>query len=142
MTMHLAKGLSTISTKKPKPQKLTKAKRQKLEEDLRLLNKSLKQQGRHSERMTFDQYLDYVFGKSLKSVKNSQSKPLKSVEPYRRGSTAHIPSRDSGCGVAPKVENPKYTGTLVKGIATMHKSNAVPIIDEQQAKDIAAMRRN
>lgn len=34
-----------------------------------------------------------------------------------------------------------YTGTLVKGIATMHKSNAVPVIDEEQMKDISRMRR-
>ena len=34
-----------------------------------------------------------------------------------------------------------YTGTLVKGIGTMHKSNAVPVIDEQQMKDLASMRR-
>ena len=40
-----------------------------------------------------------------------------------------------------KKENPKYTGTLVKGIATMHKSNAVPIINQKQAEDIAKMRR-
>ena len=40
------------------------------------------------------------------------------------------------------VEKKTYTGTLVKGIATMHKSNAVPIIDQEQATDIANMRRN
>ena len=38
-------------------------------------------------------------------------------------------------------EKKEYTGTLVKGIGTMHKSNAVPIIDEQQMKDLASMRR-
>ena len=38
-------------------------------------------------------------------------------------------------------ENPKYTGTLVKGIATMHKSNAVPVINQKEAEDIAKMRR-
>jgi hypothetical protein len=38
-------------------------------------------------------------------------------------------------------ETMKYTGTLVKGIATMHKSNAVPVIDEEQMKDISRMRR-
>lgn len=38
-------------------------------------------------------------------------------------------------------ETLKYTGTLVKGIATMHKSNAVPVIDEEQMKDISRMRR-
>jgi hypothetical protein len=40
-----------------------------------------------------------------------------------------------------KREPLKYTGTLVKGIATMHKSNAVPVIDEEQMKDISRMRR-
>lgn len=35
-----------------------------------------------------------------------------------------------------------YTGTLVKGIGTMHKSNAVPIISQEEAIDIATMRRN
>lgn len=63
-------------------------------------------------------------------------------EPYRR-QTAHHPSLmttggDYSCTKpAPKV----YTGTLIKGIATMHKSNAVPVINDQEAKDIATMRR-
>ena len=38
---------------------------------------------------------------------------------------------------APKV----YTGTKIKGIGTMHKSNAVPIFTDDEAKDIANMRR-
>lgn len=45
-------------------------------------------------------------------------------------------------GVMPtKIESPKYTGTLVKGISTMHKSNAVPILSESEAKEHASMRR-
>lgn len=36
----------------------------------------------------------------------------------------------------------RYTGTFVKGIATMHKSNAVPIIDQSQATEISQMRRS
>jgi hypothetical protein len=54
--------------------------------------------------------------------------------------TAHIPSRDTGGNAAlaaPKV----YTGTKVKGIATMHKSNAVPVFSDEQAVDISRMRR-
>ena len=140
--MSLARGLTTISTKKPKQKKLTKAKEQQLREEHRLFNKNLKAQGRHSERLNFEEYVSYVFGKPQKSVKDRKFEPLKSVAPYRRGSTDHIPSRDVGFGIAAKVESIKYTGTLVKGIATMHKSNAVPIIDEQQAKEIATMRRN
>jgi len=47
------------------------------------------------------------------------------------------PAADS-CSKPTRTE---YTGTLVKGIATMHKSNAVPIINDQEAKDISNMRR-
>lgn len=52
-------------------------------------------------------------------------------------SVSAAPSADS-CS---KPTRTKYTGTLVKGIATMHKSNAVPIINDQEAKDISNMRR-
>jgi len=52
------------------------------------------------------------------------------------------PSRDDGTvGATPRKERQQYTGTLVKGIGTMHKSNAVPVIDEEQMKDLARMRR-
>ena len=47
----------------------------------------------------------------------------------------------SQSGDTARKENMKYTGTLVKGIATMHKSNAVPVINQQEAEDIAKMRR-
>ena len=62
------------------------------------------------------------------------------AEPYRR-ETPNYPSCSSTTGVAARVEPPRYTGTLVKGIGTMHKSNAIPIIDEEQMKDLASMRR-
>jgi len=75
----------------------------------------------------------------LKKVKQDFT-PLKTSEPYRR-ETPDIPSRDSICGFAPKKETQKYTGTLIKGIATMHKSNAVPVLNDQDAKDISSMRR-
>ena len=53
---------------------------------------------------------------------------------------ARIPSRDTG-GNATMQPAKVYTGTKVKGIATMHKSNAVPIFSDEEAIDIARMRR-
>lgn len=50
-------------------------------------------------------------------------------------------SVDIRSGVCAKEEAKTYTGTLVKGISTLHKSNAVPIISETEAKDHANMRR-
>jgi hypothetical protein len=60
--------------------------------------------------------------------------------PEGRNTTAHIKSRDTG-GNAVLKPSPVYTGTKVKGIATMHKSNAVPVFSDEEAVDISRMRR-
>ena len=57
-----------------------------------------------------------------------------------RAGTAHIPSRDTG-GNATLAPAKVYTGTKVKGIATMHKSNAVPVFSDEEAVEISRMRR-
>jgi hypothetical protein len=61
--------------------------------------------------------------------------------PEGRNTTAHIPSRDTGAGNAVLKPAKVYTGTKVVGIATMHKSNAVPVFSDEEAKDISKMRR-
>ena len=58
-----------------------------------------------------------------------------------RRETPRIPSlpfTGAPCSLNP---SPVYTGSLIKGIGTMHKSNAVPIFSDQEAIDIATMRR-
>lgn len=60
---------------------------------------------------------------------------------YIRDTGPKLPSRGDGMGVAVKKEAPVYTGTKIKGIGTMHKSNAVPIFTDDEAKDISSMRR-
>tara|TARA_R100001594_G_scaffold1044_2_gene4283 strand:- start:3026 stop:3388 length:363 start_codon:yes stop_codon:yes gene_type:complete len=41
-----------------------------------------------------------------------------------------------------KKESKVYTGTEIIGIATMHKSNAIPVRGKKQAEEISKMRRN
>jgi hypothetical protein len=60
---------------------------------------------------------------------------------YRGADAPRIPSRDTGLGNAVLAPAKVYTGTKVKGIATMHKSNAVPVFSDQEAIDISNMRR-
>ena len=74
------------------------------------------------------------------TIRKSRFVPLNRGDNYRR-ETREYPSCPDTTGVAAKVEAPRYTGTLVKGIGTMHKSNAIPVIDEEQMKDLARMRR-
>lgn len=62
---------------------------------------------------------------------------------YRRDTGPRIPSLNGGQDMSPATLKPApvYTGTKIKGIGTMHKSNAVPIFSDEEAQDIARMRR-
>jgi hypothetical protein len=60
--------------------------------------------------------------------------------PEGRNTTSHLKSVNTG-GNALLKPSPIYTGTKVKGIATMHKSNAVPVFSDEEAIDISKMRR-
>ena len=75
-------------------------------------------------------------GLSAPSLSTSYSLTI----PEGRNTTAHIKSVDTG-GNAVLKPSPVYTGTKVKGIATMHKSNAVPVFSDEEAQDISKMRR-
>ena len=56
--------------------------------------------------------------------------------------TPYIASRDTGHSGAVRTKDiPRYTGTKILGIGTMHKSNAVPVFSDEEAHDIATMRR-
>ena len=63
--------------------------------------------------------------------------------PIGRTNTHHIKSLDTGhSGPVSSKPAPKYTGTKILGIGTMHKSNAVPVFSDEEARDISTMRRN
>ena len=61
---------------------------------------------------------------------------------YRGADEQKNPSKDP-MDMAPctKKDAPVYTGTAMKGIGTMHKSNSVPIFSDEEAVAIAKMRR-
>ena len=61
--------------------------------------------------------------------------------PVGRTNTHHIKSLGTNNGVAAMPPAKVYTGTKIKGIGTMHKSNAVPIFSDEEAVAISQMRR-
>ena len=60
--------------------------------------------------------------------------------PVGRTTSNNIPSRVTAGGSTAPVHK-VYTGNKILGIGTMHKSNAVPIFSDEEAQDIARMRR-
>lgn len=148
MTMHLVRGMSSLNTKKNKKRKLTLSKITKFQEEMFAHNKALRRKGLHDLQMDLQEYIDYCYGewkpKAQKSAANHDFKPQKSVETYRR-STPDYPSADptkfDPCTVK---ESKQYTGERqLLGIATMHKSNMVPVFADkkEEAVEIARMRR-
>lgn len=145
MTMHLIQGVNTSNTRKRKP-KMTQKNLHRWAQEMKQFNKYAKQIG--DQPLTLDQYIDYVHGKGLPR-KERKFKELVSKPPVTYRSTSHIPSADmaTASGDTYKKEAKQYTGERkLLGIATMHKSNMVPIFEDadgkQYAKDLARMRRN
>ena len=131
MTMHLeGPWLSTIGKKKGK-QKFASAeharKARALDESWKELQKKWSVEIEDKKRTR---------AMSAAALTDSYSLAI----PEGRNTTSHIKSVNTG-GNALLKPSPVYTGTKVKGIATMHKSNAVPVFSDEQAVDISKMRR-
>lgn len=128
MTMHLAHPALTTSGKRKGKQKFRNAEQARKAREL-ALEWELKQAN-----------WDKLYGKVTRSKTTTNKLVVPSVPTHR--STKHIPSVDTGHRGAVTVKQPmQYTGDKIIGIGTMHKSNAVPIFNDEAAKDISKMRR-
>jgi hypothetical protein len=56
-------------------------------------------------------------------------------------STRHIPSLDTGKGIAARPADKVYTGDAMLGVSVLHKSNGIPVFRQEDAIDISKMRR-
>ena len=133
MSMHLeGPWLSTTGKKKGKQKFASAEHARKAREQEESWKDLLKRQGIEAEERKQTRAM---------SAGNLSSSGYSLRIPEGRNTTAHIPSRDSGGGNATLPPPKVYTGTKVLGIATMHKSNAVPVFSDEQAVDISKMRR-
>ncbi len=144
MTMHLVGPyMTTTNYKKKKRSKITAGKMKAYETDLRAYNKSMKRIGSHNMQMTMDEYIDYRQGNYKPKVNPNYRPP--SYEPPQARETPDYPSLSNNLGGSTaKKESMKYTGERkLLGIATMHKSNMVPVFadNKEEAVEIARMRR-
>lgn len=131
MSMHLeGPWLSTTGKKKGKKKFASadaKRKAEQLDQDWKELQKRWGVEAEEKKR-----------NRAMSAPSLSSTYSLKI--PEGRNTTAHLKSVNTG-GNATLKEAKVYTGTKVKGIATMHKSNAVPVFSDEEAVDISKMRR-
>ena len=125
--MHLVGPyMTTTSYKKRKAKNKTK----KMLEAEAKHNKWLRKMNAHPEQIA-------------ESKKKNAGVSIRSGPDYRSSGNG-IPTSDviPGGSTAPQ-ERLVYSGERrLLGVATMHKSNMVPVFDSKDAKDIAQMRRN
>lgn len=104
----------------------------------KLVPKAVREQ--HDKWLSDIKKMTTNFSRGLKPVKNVKAFELNSTQHIRKNT--QIPSLCSfDSSPATKAQPKKYTGDKMLGIGTLHKSNAVPVFTENEAKDMAAMRR-
>ena len=130
MTMHLAHpALSMAGKRKGKTKFRNSAEAQKarqLEADWRELQKKWDVDAEDKKR---------------KRALSAEPLTYSLSAPVGRSTSNSIPSRVTAGGSTAPVHK-VYTGNKILGIGTMHKSNAVPIFSDEEAVNIATMRRN
>jgi hypothetical protein len=131
MTMHLEGPWLSTTGKKKGPKRWASAEAKKLAQQ--------RQAEWDRKLVQFDKMAPKFSTGPYNSPKKTISDYMPKTPPGRE--TANIKSQDTGWVPCVKVKDNEYTGTKIKGIGTMHKSNAVPVFSDQEARDISSMRR-
>jgi len=93
---------------------------------------------RHEEWLKSISEIPRICNKSL-SKTVIKTLPLPKIPAGRE--TPQCLSIDTGFIPCTKKTQHSYTGEKMRGVATMHKSNAVPVFTDSEAKEISSMRR-
>lgn len=105
-------------------------------------NQEMRDAGLPALQKPINEYIAYKYGRyKPKSNTNSEVRNDPHAQPLYRREERHIPSMNSGCMVAEKRDENTYTGDVVKGLGTMHKSNTTVVLNKDVARDLATMRR-
>lgn len=119
MTMHLVRGMTTTSTRKRKAKNLTQSQlAAKAKHD-----KWLRKMGVHPDQL-----------------KNKEKSIGQSIQNYSTECKS-VPTSDRIGPIEGKRQANVYSGDYIVGLATMHKSNIVPVGRGNNAEDFAKMRR-
>jgi hypothetical protein len=142
MTMHIVKGVYTTSKKPKKKKKAEKVSFSAMELEWRKYNKDMRKSHCHNLQFaTLKDYIEYRSSKSKKFTKEFKEYVPKKTYERKQHKYASIPPTATDISFS-KPERPEYTGDYIVGIATMHKSNSVPVGRDDNPKDYSTMRRN
>lgn len=135
MSMHMLGPAYTTTSTRKRTKKVTASSAAKMHADWVEHNRQMKRLG--CKTMTYEVYVEYRAGKYNPQLKGT---PM----PESKVDHSHQVKYPSGDGVGTafaRTEN-VYSGTRkLLGVAVMHKSNLVPVWSQEDATEIARMRR-
>lgn len=109
---------------------------------VQIIQKSKKRRPTAKQRQLDKEWQDLIAKHAPKKITNVKvTKSFPKLVPPPGRETPNYPSLNSDAYACSKKETVFYTGDKMKGIGTLHKSNAVPIFTDEEAKDQATMRR-
>lgn len=118
MTMHLIRGMSSLNTKR---------------------RKQNRKPGQANAQAAHDAWLKKM-GVHPSQLRNKEKNSGNSIPDYSSTRSA-IPTSDKIVPIAGKRKAQEYSGDYIVGLATMHKSNIVPVGKGQSPEELAKMRR-
>ena len=145
MTMHMAQGLTTTRTARGKRKPVTPKELKDYTVAWRAHNKDCRKRYLHDMQFkTVDEYIAYARGEKFIPQKN----PIPQFKTKVCDKTVVYPSHSASIGNCYKAEPKVYNGDRkLIGIATMHKSNMVPVFEDEdgngskEATEIANMSK-
>lgn len=135
MTMHLEGPWLSTTGKKRSKQKWASAEQKR---KAQVLSDSWKKKIAEIDKLSSTKY-----SRESKVVNKSSDRAtldLKIKTPPGR-ETVYIASQDTGWVACTRKTDQEYTGTAIVGISTLHKSNGIPVFSQQEAEEVAKMRR-
>ena len=97
------------------------------EQQLKIYSSELKRQRKFASSHTQQEFKTYVPSRSYART----PEPIKSYNAFTNNSISTA-----------KAETKRYSGEYITGLATMHKSNIVPVGKDDDPKNYSTMRRN
>lgn len=119
MTMHLVRGMSSINTKR---------------------RRRNREPGHVAAQAAHDKWLRKM-GVHPDQLKTAEKSSGACIPNYAKSSSS-IPTSDIITPISGKRKAQEYSGDYITGLATMHKSNTVPVGRGSDPKIYAQMRRN
>ena len=139
--MHMVMGLSSLNTRKRKL-KITKQRMLELVEEHRLYNKKMKQSNNSDMMMSFDEYLDWCFGKKkLPKTSKSNFVPLSMTFTTTNKYPSHVSDKVDKYACSKMNDEYKHKVSSNYVIGQAYNKSGLQVLTKKETQDSSTGKR-